>query len=66
MATAACDASAVTRSTARESNGTTSRSTIDAVASTMSVPRFRLMSCTTPVTSSRCDRMGSTSIDFVR
>ena len=66
IATAACDASAVTSSTDRASNGRTCCSTISGDVSTASGSSLRLISWITPTTSSRCVRIGSTSIDLFR
>ncbi len=66
IATAACPASAVTSSTVRREYGTTCCSTSAGVASTASNWRFRLMSWSTPMTSSLWSFIGITSIDLVR
>jgi hypothetical protein len=66
IATPACEASALTISTLQLSYGTTSRSTMSSAVRRTSAERFRLISWRTPITSSRCDRIGITSIDLVR
>ena len=59
-------ASALTSSTARWSNDSTSRSTASGLERRASALRLRLMSWRTPMISSRCVFIGITSIDLVR
>jgi hypothetical protein len=64
--TAACDASALMISTVAWSYEMTSRSVTSGEDSMTSALRLRFSSCSTPTTSSRCERIGITSIDLER